>query len=60
MKTVMMMICLTCLKDDHKDHKTMSLDKFASIKKAVLSKHLQVLEQLRLDDKEKQQQRKYC
>ncbi|XP_031571656.1 E3 ubiquitin-protein ligase TRIM71-like [Actinia tenebrosa] len=52
------MICLTCLKHDHKDHKTISLDKFALIKKAVLSKHLQVLEQLRLDDKEKQQQEK--
>ncbi|XP_031557124.1 E3 ubiquitin-protein ligase TRIM71-like [Actinia tenebrosa] len=52
------MICVTCWKDDHKDHKTMSLDKFASIKKDVLSKHLQVLEHLRLDDKEKQQQEK--
>ncbi|XP_031568012.1 E3 ubiquitin-protein ligase TRIM33-like [Actinia tenebrosa] len=52
------MICVTCLKHDHRKHETMSLDKFASIKKAVLSKHLQVLEQLRLDDKEKQQQEK--
>ncbi|XP_031561519.1 E3 ubiquitin-protein ligase TRIM71-like [Actinia tenebrosa] len=50
------MICVTCWKHDHKDHKTMSLDKFASIKKDVLSKHLRVLEQLRLDDKENQQQ----
>ncbi|XP_031566162.1 tripartite motif-containing protein 2-like [Actinia tenebrosa] len=52
------MICVTCLKHDHRKHETMSLDKFASIKKAVLSKNLQVLEQLRLDDKEKQAQEK--
>ncbi|XP_031551756.1 RING finger protein nhl-1-like [Actinia tenebrosa] len=52
------MICRTCLIHDHRNHNTMSLHKFASIKKAVLSKHLQVLEQLRLDDKEKQQQEK--
>ncbi|XP_031549182.1 E3 ubiquitin-protein ligase TRIM71-like [Actinia tenebrosa] len=52
------MICVTCWKHNHKDHKTMSLDKFASIKKDALSKHLQVLEQLKLDEKEQQQQEK--
>ena len=50
------MICLTCLKHVHKGHKQMPLDEFASIKKAVLSKHLELLEHLRLDDKEKQEQ----
>ena len=52
------MICVTCWKHHHKEHKTMSLDKFASIKKAILSKNLKVVEQLRADDKEKQQQEK--
>jgi hypothetical protein len=49
-------ICLTCWKHDHKGHKPLSLDEFASMKKAVLSKHVELLEHLRLDDKEKQEQ----
>ncbi|KAK3726411.1 hypothetical protein QZH41_007256 [Actinostola sp. cb2023] len=45
-----------CLKDGHKDHKTLSLQEITAIEKALLSKNLEEIEKLRCNAKEKKQQ----
>ena len=49
-------ICLSCWKEGHNDHKILSLDKLVLLKRALLYKHLEVLERLKFNDKERQKQ----
>ncbi|KAK3744233.1 hypothetical protein QZH41_004604 [Actinostola sp. cb2023] len=49
-------VCWLCLKDGHKDHKTLTLQEITAIQKALLSKTLEDIEKLRCNAKEKKQQ----
>ncbi|KAK3744232.1 hypothetical protein QZH41_004603 [Actinostola sp. cb2023] len=49
-------VCWLCLKDDHKDHKTLTLQEITAIQKDLLSKTLDDIEKLRCNAKEKKQQ----
>ncbi|KAK3744341.1 hypothetical protein QZH41_011427 [Actinostola sp. cb2023] len=50
------LICCICWKDGHRDHKTLTLQEVAAIQKALLSKTLDDIENLRCNAKEKKQQ----
>ncbi|KAK3709330.1 hypothetical protein QZH41_006928 [Actinostola sp. cb2023] len=50
------LICRLCLKDGHKDHKTLTLQEITAIKKDLLSKNLDLIEKLQCNAKEKKQQ----
>ncbi|KAK3697819.1 hypothetical protein QZH41_003095 [Actinostola sp. cb2023] len=50
------LVCFLCLKDDHKNHTTMSLQEFTAFQKHCLSKNLEEIEKLRCDEKKQQEQ----
>ncbi|KAK3745069.1 hypothetical protein QZH41_014546 [Actinostola sp. cb2023] len=50
------LMCLLCLKDDHKNHTTMSLQEFTAFQKHCLSKNLEEIEKIRCDEKKQQEE----
>lgn len=56
-KRCQVLVCCLCLKDNHRDHETMTLQEFKTDKKALLSSAIEDIEGLRTREKEKEVQK---